>query len=240
MGKEGEIPSISGLRPDARSGVASSDWLEVWGEVAIECLAAQGRTIFAFCSLCQEQFGFYFRLYGKAGYLQARRLPDFKHRPLPLRLYSGKQPIDIMVSEPRGYFLRRKIGILIFIYDDVVSQRALKNVLDSEGWRVPDRAVGFSRDGRDRERCLEPGDCECGAYDVRGPIFTTLQILRRGKQDAPDDADGGAARPKRIPGFSLYLGAYRANMPQRVLERQGLPRFAQAIPLNEFLEKVGD
>ena len=90
-----------------------------------------------------------------------------------------------------------EVGILI-IDDDIVSQRALKNVLDSEGWRV--RIVPLAS-----AAMLELASGQWSLVivnvamtDVRGPLFNILKDLAQGDADAPEGAEVDAARPKRI------------------------------------------
>src|SRR5262249_48503745 len=114
-----------------------------------------------------------------------------------------------------------EVGILI-IDDDVVSQRALKGVLDSEGWRV--RIVPLAS-----QAMLEIAS---GAWnlvivnvaltDLRGPIFHTLKDLAQGVADAPEDVKPEGGGPKRIRVlFLVPMLASNAAVP--ILEREGLP-----------------
>jgi CheY-like chemotaxis protein len=131
-----------------------------------------------------------------------------------------------------------EVGILI-IDDDIISQRALKNVLDSEGWRV--RIVPLAS-----HAMIEIAS---GAWslvivnvsltDVRGPIFTTLRDLAQGQADAPEDAEIDATRPKRIRVLFL-VPLLAAKHAQPVLEQEGLPYSLKPYHLNDFLEKVSD
>ena len=90
-----------------------------------------------------------------------------------------------------------EVGILI-VDDDVVSQRALKNILDSEGWRV--RIVPLAS-----AAMLELASGEWSLVivnvamtDVRGPLFSILKDLAQGAADAPEGASVDESRPKRI------------------------------------------
>ena len=131
-----------------------------------------------------------------------------------------------------------QVGILI-IDDDIVSQRALKSVLDSEGWHV--RIVPLASHAMAE---IATGEwslviVNTALTDVRGPVFTTLKDLAQGQADAPPDVDIDAERPKRIRVlFLVPVLAAKAILP--VLEREGLPYSLKPYHLNEFLEKVGD
>ena len=131
-----------------------------------------------------------------------------------------------------------EVGILI-IDDDIVSQRALKNVLDSEGWRV--RIVPLVS-----AAMLELASGQWSLVivnvamtDVRGPLFNILKDLAQGDADAPEGAEVDATRPKRIRVlFLVPLLAARGAQP--ILEKEGLPYLLKPYHLHDFLEKVGE
>jgi DNA-binding response OmpR family regulator len=131
-----------------------------------------------------------------------------------------------------------EVGILI-IDDDIVSQRALKNVLDSEGWRV--RIVPLAS-----AAMLELASGQWSLVivnvamtDVRGPLFNILKDLAQGDADAIEGTEVDAARPKRIRVlFLVPLLAARAAQP--ILEKEGLPYLLKPYHLHDFLEKVGE
>ena len=77
-----------------------------------------------------------------------------------------------------------EVGILI-IDDDVVSQRALKNVLDSEGWRVRIVPLASHAMAEIASGVWSLVIVNVSLTDVRGPIFTTLKELAQGQADAP-------------------------------------------------------
>jgi len=131
-----------------------------------------------------------------------------------------------------------EIGILI-IDDDIVSQRALKNVLDSEGWRVRIVPLASRAMAEIASGVWSLVIVNVALTDVRGPIFTTLRDLAQGQADAPDDAEIDVGRPKRIRVLFL-VPLLAAKHAQPVLEREGLPYSLKPYHLNEFLEKVGD
>jgi PleD family two-component response regulator len=138
-----------------------------------------------------------------------------------------------------------EVGILI-IDDDIVSQRALKNVLDSEGWRV--RIVPLVS-----AAMLELASGQWSLVivnvamtDVRGPLFNILKDLAQGDADAlegdadaPEGAEVDAARPKRIRVLFL-VPLLAARDAQPILEKEGLPYLLKPYHLHDFLEKVGE
>ena len=131
-----------------------------------------------------------------------------------------------------------EVGILI-IDDDIVSQRALKNVLDSEGWHVRIVPLASHALAEIASGVWSLVIVNVALTDVRGPIFTTLRDLAQGQADAPDDVEIDTTRPKRIR--VLFLGpVLAAKEVQPVLEREGLPYSLKPYHLNEFLEKVSD
>ncbi len=202
------------------------------GEVAIECLAAQEALYSPFVRYVKNILSLLFRLYGKAGF--------------PLGTHSGEsrlgRPRDAYTfgnsRYARGVLSVAEVGILI-IDDDVVSQRALKNVLDSEGWRVRIVPLASHALGEIASGMWSLVIVNVSLTDVRGPIFTTLKELAQGQADAPEDAEVDTTRPKRIRVLFL-VPLLAAKHAQPVLEQEGLPYSLKPYHLNEFLEKVGD
>jgi PleD family two-component response regulator len=131
-----------------------------------------------------------------------------------------------------------EVGILI-IDDDIVSQRALKNVLDSEGWRVRIVPLASHALAEIASGVWSLVIVNVALTDVRGPIFTTLRDLAQGQADAPEDIELDASRPKRIRVLFL-VPVLAAKEVQPVLEKEGLPYSLKPYHLNEFLEKVSD
>ena len=139
-----------------------------------------------------------------------------------------------------------EVGILI-IDDDIVSQRALKNVLDSEGWRV--RIVPLASHALPE---LATGTwslviVNVALTDVRGPVFATLKELAQAEPSSPipakESGNGEAPAPpppqKRIRVlFLVPLLAARAAQP--ILEQEGLPYSLKPYHLHDFLEKVSE
>ena len=85
-----------------------------------------------------------------------------------------------------------EVGILV-IDDDIVSQRALKNILDSEGWRV--RIVPLAAHAMGE---LASGDWNLVIVNValanpRGPLFAILKELAQAETVEPEAAAAGAS-----------------------------------------------
>jgi DNA-binding response OmpR family regulator len=156
-----------------------------------------------------------------------------------------------------------EIGILI-IDDDIGSQRALKQVLDAEGWRV--RIVPLAAQALPE---LATGlwnlvIVNASLTDVRGPVFAILRELAladsyAAAEDSSEEAthaerlgervdgngtgnrNGNGTATVRRPLRVLFLipGLATRNV-QPVLERDGLPYLVKPYHLHEFLEKVSE
>jgi CheY-like chemotaxis protein len=199
------------------------------GKVAIACLAARVRLYSPFVRCVKRYFSLLFRLYARAACA------------LEIRA-NGRMPrvdrADILLGKSLAGVPLPQIGILI-VDDDIVSQRALKNVLDSEGWRV--RIVPLAS-----AAMLELASGEWNLVivnvvmtDVRGPLFYTLRDLAEGAADPPEGAEIDAARPKGIRVLFL-VPLLAAKQAQPILEREGLPYLLKPYHLHDFLEKVGE
>jgi DNA-binding NtrC family response regulator len=124
------------------------------------------------------------------------------------------------------------IGILI-LDDDIVSQGALWQVLDSEGWQIrmiknPNLALAE----------LAKGEASLVIANVvmtglSGPIFETLKIL---SQASAGDGEG-AKTPARVL-FLVPAGV--APEAQPLLEKAGLPFLLKPYHLHDFLGKISD
>src|SRR5271169_264703 len=187
--------------------------------------------MFAFCSLCQALF---FALFspvrpGRLA-LETRRSARCPRCLWPI--YSWRYPY-LLAGTPLA-----EVGILI-IDDDIVSQRALKSVLDSEGWRVRIVPLASHAMAEIASGLWSLVIVNVSLTDVRGPIFTTLKELAQGQADAPEGAEIDTSRPKRIRVLFL-VPLLAAKHAQAVLEQEGLPYSLKPYHLNEFLEKVGD
>jgi CheY-like chemotaxis protein len=129
-----------------------------------------------------------------------------------------------------------EVGILI-VDDDIASQRALKNVLDSEGWRV--RIVPLVAHALAE---LATGTwnlviVNIALADVRGPLFAILKELAEAEPVAPPT--DGAPPPKLIRALFLVPVAI-AKEVQPILECEGLPYSLKPYHLHDFLEKVSE
>jgi len=129
-----------------------------------------------------------------------------------------------------------EVGILI-VDDDIASQRALKNVLDSEGWRV--RIVPLVAHALAE---LATGTwnlviVNIELADVRGPLFAILKELAEAEPAAP--RPDGAPAPKLIRALFL-VPVPIAKQVQPILERAGLPYSLKPYHLHDFLEKVSE
>ncbi len=128
-----------------------------------------------------------------------------------------------------------EVGILI-VDDDIANQRALKNILDSEGWRV--RIV--HRDSHALNE-LASGEWRLAIVnvtltDIRGPFFAILKELSQTETvDSPVDGEP-AGRGFR----ALFLVPTGARHVLPLLEREGMPYSLKPYHLNDFLEKVSE
>jgi CheY-like chemotaxis protein len=201
------------------------------GKVAIDCLAARQRIYSPFVRFVKNYYSLYVRLYVQAVFALETLLPARCPRH-PRPIYSSRYRILLAGIE------LAEVGILI-IDDDIVSQRALKNVLDSEGWRV--RIVPLAS-----AAMLELASGQWSLVivnvamtDVRGPLFNILRDLAQGDADALEGAEVDVARPKRIRVLFL-VPLLAAPQAQPILEKEGLPYLLKPYHLHDFLEKVGE
>jgi len=131
-----------------------------------------------------------------------------------------------------------EVGILI-LDDDAVSQRALKHVLDSEGWRVRIVPLASYALAEIATGVWNLVIVNIALTDLRGPVFQTLKDLAQGDADAPDDAVVEESKPKRIRVLFLVPMLARKDVIP-VLEREGLPYSLKPYSLHDFLEKVSE
>jgi len=123
-----------------------------------------------------------------------------------------------------------RIGILI-IDDDEVSQSALRQVLDSEGWHV--RVVPVLRDALPRivERGVVAVIANVSMTGLSGPVFLTLKELHW-------------LRPLKKVWFAarvLFLVSDHTSSEARaLLERERLPYVFKPFQFHDLLEKVSD
>lgn len=155
-----------------------------------------------------------------------------------------------------------EIGILV-IDDDVASQRAIKQVLDSEGWRV--RIVPLAAHALPE---LAKGSwnlviVNASLTDIHGPVFAILrelaladsyvtnenaeseathaEVQNGGESNANGNGHGNGVATFRKRLRVLFLIPARATRDvQPVLERDGLPYLLKPYHLHDFLEKVSE
>jgi len=139
-----------------------------------------------------------------------------------------------------------EVGILI-IDDDIVSQSALKHVLDAEGWRV--RIVPLAAHALNE---LASGQwnlviLNVALVDMRGPLFAILKDLVQADTVAPEESEGAEEVPEGTVVVArkrlrvLYLvpqPAIKQVLP--VLEQEDLPYSLKPYHLHDFLEKVSE
>ena len=123
-----------------------------------------------------------------------------------------------------------RIGILI-IDDNEISQSALRQVLDSEGWLVnvvPELSHALAE--------LSSGEWSLVIVNVAmtgltGPVFLTLKEL----------ALSPAVEKGMVRARVLFLVPEKAAaQAQPLLEKERLPYVLQPFQFNDFLEKVSD
>ena len=138
------------------------------------------------------------------------------------------------------------VGILI-IDDDISSQRALKLVLDSEGWRVrilahPSQAMAELANGS-----WDLAIVNVALLDLRDPLFLTLKELSQAEFSAPPEessatSDTGGDTGRRVKRFrALFLVPLMGSKEvPLILEREALPYSFKPYHLHDFLQKVSD
>lgn len=150
-----------------------------------------------------------------------------------------------------------EVGILI-IDDDVASQRALKQVLDSEGWRVRILSVASQA-----LRELATGEWKLvivnvALTDLRGPVFAILRELALAEPQTPVEkspetqaapaeepngngqGNGASPTPPKSLRALFLVPTLAAKDVQPILEREGLPYLLKPYHLHDFLEKVSE
>ena len=144
-----------------------------------------------------------------------------------------------------------EVGILI-IDDDIASQHALKNILDSEGWRVRIVPLASSALAELASGGWNLVIVNVALIDLRGPLYAILKELAQAEMDAPvpeeapppesaPEGEGAVivAAKKRLRALFL-IPALVAKQTQPLLERDGLPYSLKPYHLNDFLEKVSE
>jgi CheY-like chemotaxis protein len=143
-----------------------------------------------------------------------------------------------------------EVGILI-IDDDIVSQRALKNVLDSEGWRV--RIVPLASHAMAE---LASGNwslviVNVALSDLRGPLFSILKELAQAEPPSVaepvvetngngDEHSAPIPAPPRRLRVLYLIPTLAVKEVQPILEQEGLPYTLKPYHLHDFLEKVSE
>jgi CheY-like chemotaxis protein len=153
-----------------------------------------------------------------------------------------------------------EVGILI-IDDDIVSQRALKHVLDSEGWRV--RIVPLASHALLE---LASGQWDLvivnvALTDMRGPLYAILKELAQADTTEPQETSEDVPESSQempqlqtseeIPDRAVAVARKRlrvlflvpllaAKHVQPILEQEGLPYSPKPYHLHDFLEKVSE
>jgi DNA-binding response OmpR family regulator len=177
-----------------------------------------------FCFACQALFSLSIRLHAGS---------DSPEERLYLAVRRPQSRPDYTVS-PQGGTALSEVGILI-VDNDVVSQRALKNVLDAEGWRV--RIVPTASHALPE---LASGEwnlaiVNSALIDVKGPVFAILRDLALA--ETPADEPAIPLRRFRVL-FMVPILEEKKTLP--FLESQGLPYSLKPYHLHDFLEKVSE
>jgi len=153
---------------------------------------------------------------------------------LPKTIGQVRLPADILIESRRGQTVP-EVGILI-VDADAANQRALKNILDSEGWRVrivqaESHALAELASGGWKLAIVNTA-----LADLRGPLFAILRELSQ-----PDCFPPQASAESRKGFRALFLvPVTTARQVQPLLEREGLPYSLVPYHLNDFLEKVSE
>jgi CheY-like chemotaxis protein len=157
------------------------------------------------------------------------------------------------------------VGILI-VDNDVVSQRALKHVLDSEGWRVRIVPTAAQALPELASGAWNLAIVNVALVDVKGPLFAILRDLAqadeqnematRSEQEAQASADEQAGAVKTDPRAEPEVAVSELPRPrfrvlflvpmteapkvEPILEQEGLPYSLKPYHLHDFLEKVSE
>lgn len=134
-----------------------------------------------------------------------------------------------------------EVGILL-IEDDIASQRSLKLVLDSEGWRVrivahPSRAMAELATGS-----WDLAIVNVALLDMQGPVFVTLKELAQAEASRLQPSEAGqGAKPRNRRFRVLFLVPVMGSKDvPLILEREGLPYSFKPCHLHDFLQKVSE
>ncbi len=140
-----------------------------------------------------------------------------------------------------GEYALAEVGILV-IDDDVVSQRALKSVLDSEGWRVrivAQASHAFSELASGQWSLIISN---IALTPLRGPLFAILRELALADSNLPvgETSNGTAVITRKGVRVLFVVPLTSAKEAQPLLEREGLAYTLKPYHLNDFLEKVSE
>jgi len=127
------------------------------------------------------------------------------------------------------------VGILI-LDDDVATQRALKLVLDSEGWRVRIAPHSSQPMAELASGTWDLAIVNVAQLDMQGPVFATLKELVQADAVLPAQ-DGAPAKRFRVLFLVPLMGSKEIPL---VLEREGLPYAFKPYHLHDFLQKVSE
>jgi DNA-binding response OmpR family regulator len=127
-----------------------------------------------------------------------------------------------------------QVGILI-VDDDVTSQRALKSILDSEGWRVRIVAEASHAMAELASGNWSLAIVNVALLDLQGPLFAILRDLAQA-----EPAPGADAAPAKMIRVLFLMPLPVDKNVQAVLERDELPYALKPCHLHDFLEKVSE
>lgn len=160
-----------------------------------------------------------------------------------------------------------EVGILI-VDNDVVSQRALKHVLDAEGWQVRIVPTASQALPELASGAWNLAIVNMALIDVKGPLFAILRDLAQAddqkelaaraereaeavvdentgaeiKTDPRADAEVVAVTELTRPRFRVLflVPMTEATKVEPILEEEGLPYSLKPYHLHDFLEKVSE
>ncbi len=130
-----------------------------------------------------------------------------------------------------------EVGILI-VDNDVVSQRALKNVLDAEGWNVRIVPTASHALSELASGAWNLAIVNTALIDLGGPLFALLRDLSEAELTA--DAEGELSTLQRRFRVLFLVPMTEAATAQPILEREALPYSLKPYHLHDFLEKVSE
>lgn len=129
------------------------------------------------------------------------------------------------------------VAILI-LDDDVVSQNALRSVLDVETWRIRVVTLASQALAELAANTWNLVIVNPALADPKGPLFAVLKELAQSELAMPED-QSGEPRRKRLSVLFL-VSSPQAKEVQSMLESEGLSYLQKPYHLHDFLEKVSD